>query len=113
MIFKQGDILLVPIPFSDLSSSKRRPVLVVSSNHYNQSSLDLIVVAITSNLNYSENKILLNNHDLNSGKLRQISSVRTDKIYTLSKGIILKKFGKVKIEYLKLVVSMISDLIRV
>lgn len=52
MIYNQGDILLVPIPFSDLSSSKKRPVLVISNDDYNASSFDLIVVAITSNLSY-------------------------------------------------------------
>ena len=45
----QGDILLVPIPFTDLSSQKRRPVIVISNNAYNQSSSDLVVVAMTSN----------------------------------------------------------------
>ncbi len=27
---EQGDILLIPIPFTDLSSHKRRPVIVIS-----------------------------------------------------------------------------------
>jgi len=46
---EQGDILLVPIPFTDLSSQKRRPVIVISNNSYNQKTTDLVVMAMTSN----------------------------------------------------------------
>lgn len=49
---KQGDILLIPIPFTDLTSSKRRPVLVVSNDEYNKVTRDIVVAAITSNLTY-------------------------------------------------------------
>jgi mRNA interferase MazF len=45
----QGDIMLVPIPFTDLSSTKRRPVIVISRNAYHQSTTDTLVVAMTSN----------------------------------------------------------------
>lgn len=45
----QGDIVLVPVPFTDLSSQKRRPVIVVSNNAYNRAALDVVVVAMTSN----------------------------------------------------------------
>lgn len=47
---KQGDILLIPIPFTDLISSKKRPVLVLSNNNYNLKTNDIIVAAITSNI---------------------------------------------------------------
>jgi len=30
-MFDQGEILLIPVPFSDLSSVKKRPVLVLSN----------------------------------------------------------------------------------
>lgn len=46
---EQGDILLIPIPFTDLSSQKRRPVIVVSNNAYNHKTADIVVVAMTSN----------------------------------------------------------------
>jgi mRNA interferase MazF len=113
MTYNQGDILLIPMPFSDLSTSKKRPVLVVSNDSYNFSSLDLIVIAITSNLNNSENKVMLQNGDLLEGSLKYTSSIKTDKIYTLSKGIVLKRFGSVKREKLHQVIFKIKELIDV
>ena len=46
---RQSDIVLIPVPFTNLSSRKRRPVIVVSSDAYNAAGADMIVVAMTSN----------------------------------------------------------------
>jgi len=62
-MFNQGDILLVPIPFSDLSSSKKRPVLVLSNNEYNSKTNDIVVAAITSNIITKDYTILLTTED--------------------------------------------------
>ena len=40
---EQGDILLIPIPFTDLSSQKRRPVIVISNDAYNQKTAALSI----------------------------------------------------------------------
>lgn len=45
-MYKQGDILLVPIPYSDMTSMKKRPVLVLSNDLYNKQTEDIIVAAI-------------------------------------------------------------------
>ena len=50
MICKRGDIVLLPFPYTDQSGSKRRPVLILSSDDYNMRRADIIVAPITSNL---------------------------------------------------------------
>jgi mRNA interferase MazF len=50
-MYKQGDILLISVPFTDLTSSKKRPVLVLSNDEFNYKSEAIIVAAITSNVN--------------------------------------------------------------
>ena len=55
--FEQGDILILPFPFSDLSSIKQRPVLVLSNSEYNKKTEDIVTCGITSNpkgTSYSE-----------------------------------------------------------
>lgn len=48
--FDCGDILLIPLPFSDLSAEKQRPVIVVTPKRYlEESHGDFIAIAITSN----------------------------------------------------------------
>jgi len=111
MMYKQGDILLIPIPFSDLTSSKRRPVLVLSNSEYNKTTDDLVVAAITSNLKDRGYTILFTNNDLEVGNLKVDSCIRTDKIYTLSKSIVIKRFGSVKPEVLASVKDKIRDLL--
>jgi len=96
MMYSQGDILLVPLPFTDLSSQKRRPVLVLSKDSYNNTADDLIVAAITSYIDSKPYIILLSNDDMADGVLKVESCIRADKIYTLSQSIVVKRFGKVK-----------------
>ena len=47
--FKRGDIVLVNFVFSDETSIKRRPVLLLSSKRYMESRKEMIVATITSN----------------------------------------------------------------
>ena len=42
IVFEQRDIIIVPFPFSDLSGSKQRPVLILSTLEYNKHTEDLI-----------------------------------------------------------------------
>ena len=46
--YKRGDVVLVPFPFTDFSSSKQRPALVVSADGLNATRDDVLVAAITS-----------------------------------------------------------------
>ena len=48
--FEFGDIILVPFPFTDQSTTKKRPAVVISSTPYNQERPDLIIMAVTSQI---------------------------------------------------------------
>ncbi len=112
MTYSQREIVLIPIPFTDLSSSKKRPVIIISNDKYNKNNLDIVVVALTSNLIF-QNKygIEIDNHNLEKGKLPQKSQIRCDKIYTLSKNIVVRKFNKVNKDTYELIKQKLSSLI--
>lgn len=50
IIFHKGEVVLVQIDFTDGSGSKWRPVVIVSSDEYNNNSPDVIIASITGNL---------------------------------------------------------------
>jgi mRNA interferase MazF len=43
-----GEIILVPFPFTDQSTSKKRPAVVISSAKYHRERSDYIIMAVTS-----------------------------------------------------------------
>ena len=111
-MFNQGEIVLIPVPFTDLSASKRRPVLIVSNNNYNAAKHDIIVAAITSNL--TQAGIPITNNDMISGQIPKPSVVRSDKIYTLDQRIVVKPIGSVSKavqEAVKMEIARLIDLI--
>ncbi len=90
----QGDIVLIPIPFTDLSSQKRRPVIVISNDAYNRKTADIVVVAMTSNPIAADYSFTITSSDLERGNLNRPGKVRVDKIYTLSQSIVVKTLGE-------------------
>ena len=94
-MFKQRDILLIPLPFTDLSATKQRPVVVISNDDYNSKTEDVVVMAITSNIEHLEYELPITTANLEIGTLPKPSCIRADKIYTLAQSIVAKTFGRI------------------
>ncbi len=73
-LYKQGDVLLVPFPFTDQSSSKQRPAVVLSRESYNQNHPDIILAPITSKIARRDDEVLLS--DWQAAGLLKPSSVK-------------------------------------
>ena len=110
-MLEQGDILLIPVPFTDLSARKRRPVIVISNTRYNRKTDDIVVVAMTSNPAPVDYSFTITSSDLERGKLNRPGKVRVDKIYTLSQSSILKTFGRVNAKVLERIRNILQELV--
>ena len=113
MMYKQSEIVLVPFPYSDLSYTKKRPVLVVSNNEYNQKYPDVIVVVITSVRHKDDQySIPLLDEDLEYGILPERSFIKIHKLFTISKQKIIRKFSKIRQEKFRDVYNILVKLFK-
>lgn len=96
--YKQGDIVIVPFPFSDLSSIKQRPVLILSKSEDIKQNEEIITCGITSNLQNMRNSVIIDNSNLQTGKIPIKSRIKIDKLFTLDKKIIIKKVASLRSE---------------
>ncbi|BAQ60901.1 hypothetical protein GM3708_1307 [Geminocystis sp. NIES-3708] len=88
MSYSKYDIILVRYPFSDLSSSKVRPAIVINASH---SSMDYFIVPLSSRTqNLLAGEFILK--DWQSGGLNVESSVKRG-IFTIESTLIIKKIG--------------------
>src|SRR3989344_3402235 len=92
---KQGELLWIRFPYSNLAESKIRPAVTVSNDSYNQQNQDIVVCAITSNLKETPYSLPLDNHHLTQGQLAIKSRIRADKILQINKQLALKSFGRI------------------
>ncbi|MDD2769694.1 MAG: type II toxin-antitoxin system PemK/MazF family toxin [Methylococcus sp.] len=88
---KPGWIMLVPYPFSDSAQQKKHPVLALTEP---DGFGDFVELAVTSKGHHA-GSIALNLRAMRSGILPKQSGVRTDKVFTLNRSLIVKRIGGV------------------
>ena len=94
ILYEQGDIVIVPFPFTDLSAAKQRPVLIISRNEYNSNTEDVITCGITSNFADTLHSVFIDNTHLLNGQIPVPSRIKVDKLFTVHQSIIKKKLCK-------------------
>jgi len=110
---EQGDIVLIPFPFTDLSSVKQRPVLILSNNDYNKETDDIVTCGITSNLKDAAYSVLIDKGDLINGDIPVKSRIKVDKIFTLDQSLIRKKLAIVNKRIVEKVKQEILNLFQI
>jgi mRNA interferase MazF len=105
--FVKGDVVVVSFPFTNLSSSKRRPALVLAKSGPN----DLLLSQLTSKSVADERAVEVGTTDFNTGGLNVSSNVRPNKLFTAEASMIAYKVGSLKPKKMAVVVAAINKLL--
>ena len=54
MAFRRGDVVLIPFPYTDLSASKTRPAVVVSSDIYHAARSECLLAYVSSQISQAD-----------------------------------------------------------
>lgn len=92
MEVEQGELVLCEFYFSDLSASKQRPVVVFRDNLPFDDFVGIPVSSQINNLHHDE--FLLEPEHIVEGALPKISKVMVRKTLVVSKGVVIKKYGR-------------------
>jgi mRNA interferase MazF len=91
----KGTIVLTHFPFTDLSTIKRRPALVVSAKESEQGDVILAYITTLIPLNLSDTDVLMNllKPDYFKSGLKKESIINLDKFVTINRRIITGELG--------------------
>lgn len=96
MSYKPGQIVVIPFPFSDLSSTKVRPAVVVSNDRYNQHH-NVLLAGI-----YGKKKpcaLALSNSNLVGNNLSKDSFISVQNIFACDNKRIIKVIDEISPPY--------------
>ncbi|MDP1634772.1 MAG: type II toxin-antitoxin system PemK/MazF family toxin [Gallionellaceae bacterium] len=107
-MFEAGALVLLPFPFSDAETTKRRPVLALTTpDEYG----DFIGMAVSSRPHLA-NTVPLQNDSLLEGCLPKPSWIRIDRVVTLNVGLVTKTFAKTKADVHQQAVHGLCEILR-
>jgi len=105
-----GGRSLVPFPFTDQRTTKRRPSVVVSSGAYHRERQDLIILAVTSQVRAAPTV-----GEAVIGKWKEAGllkpSVLKPLLATIEKGLVLRKLGRLEEEDRRALREVLDDIL--
>ena len=110
MSYTQGQIVLIPFPFTNQKGNIKRPALVISNNNFNRDSRDIILVQITKEENNDGNSVLIESKDLTT-PLDFISEIRCHKILVAEQSMIIKPISTLRHYAVKKVIQKIQEIL--
>ena len=97
-MFEKYKIVLTPFPFTDLSSSKVRPAVIISEKLLGD---DVVIVFISSRTPKTKDNYFVTIKKDSTNNLKSDSVIRMSKIATVDKKIILGEIGDLDTKYRK------------
>jgi mRNA interferase MazF len=111
MSYEFGNVVLVPFPFTNQSTQKKRPSVVISSREYNATRSDRILIAVTSQVKtpllFGEMMIA----DWQAAGLLKLSVIKPV-ITTIQKDLVIKKLGKLTSTDLNSLTDLLASLLQ-
>jgi mRNA-degrading endonuclease toxin of MazEF toxin-antitoxin module len=113
-ILSAGDVVLVEHKPQDNPQAKIRPAIVLSNSSFNQSSLDVIVVPLTSQIRYGDPyQIVIDANSSNFKKtgLQKTSAIKCSHIFAYHKNGIKRQLGFVDKNTLREIINVIVGIL--
>lgn len=105
-MYKQGKIVLIPFPFTDLSGSKVRPAVILSHTSVGD---DIVVAFISTNIKNRGKFEVFIKMDAKNG-LKSDSIILVSKIATLENKTILGEIGELSSTHIQQIKEKIKNL---
>jgi len=107
--YKQREIVLISVVFSEGTETKKRPALIISGDNYHGKRQEVIIAAVTSNVR----RILFGDTIINQWKEAGLlyPSVVTGILQTVKHSMIIQKLGKLSNQDFKKVQENIKEVL--
>ncbi len=92
MPYEFGDVVLVRFPFTNQAAFKQRPAVIASNRAYNSARLDVVIMAITSQLHSPASLGEVRIGEWQAANLLKPSAIKPV-FATLERDLILKRLG--------------------
>ncbi|MBS3092086.1 type II toxin-antitoxin system PemK/MazF family toxin [Candidatus Pacearchaeota archaeon] len=104
--FVKGEVVILPFPYTDLSTIKKRPALIVAT----LKGENIILAQITTKHRDDEDALTLKKTDFISGVLKMDSLIMPSILFTVESSTVNYKAGKIKPEKIKEVEKKLVDI---